>query len=936
MIFMRIHLASFLLFLSSLFVLSMQAQVITTIPALPIADDTVTIIYDASLGNGALAGFSGDVYAHTGVITDKSTSPSDWKFVKSAWGTTDPNVKMTPLGNDRYQLKYHIRNYYGVPMADTIKMLAFVFRDGPGNTVGRASDGSDMFVNVAQAGLGVVILNPANPQNILNQGGTLNIILGGSGADTLRLLVNQVEVQKSAMNSLNYTFNATNVGFYRITAIAEAGGSTSVDSTSIYVRNPNPPVAALPAGIRDGINYINDTTVVLALYAPLKSYAFVIGDFNNWEIADLNYMNRSPDGNHYWKEISGLTPGTEYAYQYLVDGSLRIADPYTEKILDPWADKDITAATYPNLKPYPVGKTTRIVSVFQTAQQPYQWQNSNFQKPSNTDLLVYEMHLRDFLAAHDFKTLIDTLNYIQKLGFNALELMPVHEFENNDSWGYNPSFFFAVDKYYGPAADLKALVDTCHSRGIAVIVDVVLNHAFGQNPWVELWWDDANNRPAANSPFFNPIPKHDFNVGNDFNHESQATQDFVFRFVKHWLEEYQLDGFRFDLSKGFTQKNTLGNTGAWGQYDGTRVAYLKAIADSMWAVSPNSYVILEHLADNAEEKELGNYGLMLWGNAHFDYKDAAIGYTPGDFNWVSYKNRGWNNPHVVGYMESHDEQRLMFEAITYGNSSGNYNIKNLQTGLERMEMAATFLLTVPGPKMIWQFGELGYEVDIDQNGRTGRKPIRWNYYRDPARKRLFQVYSALAQLRIAEPAFESTDFSLQVNGKMKRIQINHADMDVIVIGNFGVTFGTINPNFQKTGKWYEFFTGDSLNVSNTMANIGLNPGEYRLYTTKKFAKPNLINVGLSPENQFDSRFAAFPNPSDGLLHIELKLAQSADIRLSLMDYQGRLVADKGLEKKSSGMHSISWDLRERALPAGLYIVRLQAEGKEISQKLFIK
>lgn len=925
----------FILILTGLFAMHMQAQVITTIPTLPSADDTVTIIYDATLGNGALAGFTGDVYAHTGVITDKSTSPSDWKYVKSGWGTTNPSVKMQPLGSDKYQLKYHIRNYYGVPMSDTIKQMAFVFRDGPGNTVGRAADGSDMYVNVAQAGLGLVFLNPADPQNIVDQGGSLNILIGGNNADTLRLFINQVEVSKTANASLNYTFNATTVGFYRLKAVAEDGSTVLEDSTGLYVRDPNPPVAALPADVRDGINYIDDTTVILALYAPLKNYAFVIGDFNNWEVADINYMNRTPDGNYYWKEISNLTPGEEYAYQYWVDGDLRIADPYTEKILDPWSDGGIGNA-YPNLKSYPFGKTSRIVSVFQTAQQPFNWQTTNFQKPSNTDLLVYELHLRDFVAAHDFKTVMDTLNYIQKLGFNAIELMPIQEFENNDSWGYNPSFFFAVDKYYGPAEDLKALIDACHARGIAVIGDVVLNHAFGQNPWVELWWDDMNNRPAPNSPFFNPIPKHDFNVGNDFNHESQATKNFVFRFVKHWLSEYQFDGFRFDLSKGFTQKNTLGNTGAWGQFDATRVAYLKAIADTMWSVDPEAYVVLEHLADNGEEKELGNYGLMLWGNAHFDYKDAAIGYTPGNFNWISYKNRGWNEPHVIGYMESHDEQRLMFEAVTYGNSSGNYNIKNLETGLSRMELAATFFFTVPGPKMIWQFGELGYEVDIDQNGRTGRKPIRWNYYNQPARKRLYQVYAALAALKVNEPAFESDIFRLNVSGNMKRIHIDHADMDVAVLGNFGVSFATINPTFQRTGMWYEFFTGDSMNVTNTSANIGLNPGEYRLYTTKKLTKPNLINVGLSPEKQFDGVFQTFPNPTDGMINIEISLPSTSPIRMSLMDYQGKVVATQDLQAFPAGVHQFQWNLQNQSLSAGLYVVRLQAGKQEVSQKIVFK
>ena len=922
--------------LLSLIAISSSAQVITTIPTLPIADDTVTVIYDATLGNGALAGFSGDVYAHTGVITDKSTSPTDWKYVKSGWATTDPNVKMKSLGNDRYQLKYHIRNYYGVPMTDTIKQLAFVFRDAGGNTVGRAADGSDMYVNVAQAGLSLTILNPADPQNIIDQGASLSILIGSNAADSVRLFINGAEVSKTDMPSLSYTFMGTTVGFYRIKAVAENGAGTISDSVALYVRDPNPPVASLPPDMQDGINYINDTTVVLVLFAPFKSYAFVIGDFNDWEVADINYMNRTPNGQHYWKEITGLTPGEEYAYQYWVDGDLKIADPYTDKILDPWADDDISASTYPNLKSYPFGKTSRIVSVFQTAQSPYNWQHSNFQKPAVTDMVVYELHIRDFLGKHDFKTVMDTLDYLQNLGINAIEFMPIMEFENNDSWGYNPSFFFAVDKYYGPKDDFKALVDECHRRGIAVIGDIVLNHAFGQNPWVELWWDGANNRPAMINPFFNPVAKHDFNVGYDFNHESQSTQDFVNRVVKYWLEEYQLDGYRFDLSKGFTQKNTVGNIGAFGAYDADRIATLKRIADTMWRVNPEALVILEHFADNSEERELANYGMLIWGNAHWDYKDAAIGYTPGDFNWVSYKRRGWNDPHVVGYMESHDEQRLMYEAIMYGNSSGNYSIKNKNTGLERMEQAAAFFITVPGPKLIWQFGELGYDIDIDQNGRTGRKPIRWNYFKEPARKRLYQVYQALIELKVNEPAFESDDFTLSVNGNSKTIHINHSDMDVAIIGNFGVTPNGVNPAFQHTGWWYEFFSGDSMNVTNTTAGISLNPGEYRLFTDKRLAQPNILNVSIDDERFSDATFDLYPNPADAFFYIDLELKKTANISLKLMDFQGREILQSDLGQHVAGSHLLNWDVRNEGLASGLYFVQMQVGNQEITRKLMVK
>ncbi|MEZ4686909.1 MAG: alpha-amylase family glycosyl hydrolase [Bacteroidia bacterium] len=737
-----------------------------------------------------------------------------------------------------YQIKYHIRNYYGVPQSDTIKRLAFVFRDGPGNTTGRDVGGTDIFVDVAAPGWSLNFLSPSNRQAILEPGNNLNIIAGASRADSMHLLVNGLKVASQSGKSISYLFTASATGTTELIARAFSNGQTKDESTSLYVKPASPPVAALPTGLRNGVNYINDTTVTLVLLAPQKDHVFVIGEFNDWAVTDLNFMNVTPDRNRYWQTITGLTPGKEYAYQYYINSELKVADYLCEKILDPWSDPWIPAANYPNLKAYPAEHTSDLVSVFQTARPEYQWQTTGFTPPKVTDLVVYELLVRDFSEEDNYQAVIDRLDYLEELGINALQLMPVMEFENNDSWGYNPSFMLAPDKYYGTPEKLKELIDKCHARGIAVILDIVLNHQFGQSPMVRMYWDFANNRPAANSPWFNPEAKHDFNVGYDMNHESQSTKDFVNRVVHHWIEEFHIDGYRFDLSKGFTQKNTLGNVGAWGQYDANRVALWKAIADTIWSIDPDSYVILEHFADNSEERELGNYGMLLWGNSNHNYNEATMGYhTDSDFSWISYKNRGWATPNVMGYMESHDEERLMYKNLQFGNSNPGtgYNIKDLETALARMELAGTFFFTIPGPKMVWQFGELGYDVNIDFNGRIGRKPVRWEYFENPARQRLYKIWGALAKLRRAEPAFETQNFSLDVGGSMKRISLNHPDMNVTVLGNFDKSTGNITPNFQQVGTWYEYFSGDSISVANTTTPISLAAGEYRLYTTKRLS-----------------------------------------------------------------------------------------------------
>ena len=102
---------------------------------------------------------------------------------------------------------------------------------------------------------------------------------------------------------------------------------------------------------------------------------------------------------------------------------------------------------------------------------------------------------------------------------------------------------------------------------------------------------------------------------------------------------------------------------------------------------------------------------------HSEYLQATMGYG-GDLSRAIHSNRGWNYPHLISYMESHDEERIMFTNLLYGNSYNGYDTKDFNTAIDRMKLAYTFLLLAPGPKMMWQFGELGYDYSIElcENG----------------------------------------------------------------------------------------------------------------------------------------------------------------------------------------------------------------------------
>lgn len=907
------------------------AQILSITPVFPTVEDTVTIIYDATEGNGALVGIS-PVYAHTGLITSSSSSPTDWKYVQGTWGIADPNVIMTDLGNNLHEIKYHIRSFYNVPQNETVLKLAFVFRDAAGNNVGRAADGSDIYYDVysANSPLITAFITPTAQSLAVNSGDNISIHGAASDTATMTLFDNGTQISQVYDKNIYHTITAAGSGNHMVELVVDDGTNT-VRDTFNYVINPTLTIQAMPTNTELGVNYVNDTTVRLRLYAPNKNFIYVVGDFNDWNLDANYYMNQDPDGANWWIEISGLTADTEYGFQYFIDNTIKIADPYSEKVLDPSNDPWISSATYPNLKPYPSGKTTGIVGVMHPGKPAYAWQVTNFTKPAKEEMVVYELLVRDFLAAHDYKTLKDTLDYLQTLGINTIELMPVNEFEGNESWGYNPSFHMALDKYYGPADDFKAFIDECHNRGIAVILDVVYNHAFSQSPLCQLYWDNTNFQPSASNPWLNPTARHPFNVGYDFNHESPATREFVDRVMLYWINEFKVDGFRFDLSKGFTQTNNPNNVGAWGQYDASRIAILKHYADVCWTADPNFYVVLEHFSDNSEEKELANYGMMFWGNHNHDYTEAAMGY-PSSFSWISYKQRGWNDPHVIGYMESHDEERMIFKNVTFGNSSGSYDIQYLGTALDRAEQAAAFFFTIPGPKLMWQFGELGYDYSIDYNGRVGNKPIKWDYFTEGHRKDLYDAYTALIHLKTDNPVFNTTDFSLAVGGTGKRIKLNHSSMDVCIIGNFDVVQQSVFPAFQNAGDWYNYINGDTLTVTDPNAGIVLAPGEYRIYTSVPINNPYYTNT-KELDNSDKFLLNAYPNPASTFTTIAYHLEESTNVQVDLFDLMGKKVVNLANEQQTAGDQYINVDTSE--LPKGSYLVRLVANGQVSTQRIVV-
>ena len=767
-------------------------------PVCPDADKPCTIKFNPASDN-PLYGHTGELYAHLGVIVD-----GEWKYVPTEWGSTDEKIHFKKVADNLWELKLEptVREYFQSGETPVTK-LAVIVRTADG----AKSHNDDQFCSAID---------------------------------------NKYKAEEFVPDDLV--------------------------------------TKKLPDGAEYGINYNADGSVTFVLYdkdnaGKSHKYCYIVGDWNDWTRKTEGAMYYDGSKGCWWITLDGFDADKEYRFQYRLGNNsgsdTYVSDPYTEIVYDEWNDQYIQG-----VPAFPAG-AKQLVSAFQIRKPEYSWKHKDVKVEDKNDLVIYEMLFRDFTTSQNIAGAMSQLDYIENLGVTAVQLMPIQEFDGNLSWGYNPNHWFALDKYYGTREQYKEFIDECHARGLAVIVDVVYNHATGSHPWAKMWW--SGSATAENNPFFNVSPTHPYNVYHDMNHENALVKEHVKRSLEYLLTEYDVDGFRFDLTKGFTQKDTGGDNGdvaAWGRYDQSRVDILKGYADHIWSVKDDAVVIFEHLSDWDEEKVLAEYGIQLWRNVNHEYRSAVAGGT-GNFSNM-YSNAPFGG--FVGYMESHDEERLCYgagadassitwgviglgddwnndkvmskdgaffsvknvtvkdndrfkirkagewnDAFNYGASSDNfkltvgqgYQMTNgngskdmyvpaagtydiyfsldaemvwlmnagqrpadpavtpggesedaLTVAMRRAGASAAFFLTVPGPKMIWQFGEIGYDYTIEHNGRTGEKPVvTAQYMAEPARKALYDTYASLLKFRRENPRFFDKDakFEWTPSGSVKKI-----------------------------------------------------------------------------------------------------------------------------------------------------------------------
>jgi 1,4-alpha-glucan branching enzyme len=836
----------------------------------------------------------------------------------------------------------------------------------PLNPFSNAADNNNSLVYVKNP----MIFQPTISNNTLitdDQNVNFNVTLTSAINDSLDFNASKIDVNGKEISNWTEFYNSQNYllsisgdtlkqkyftsgsNVITIELRTQANAVTKDSVKFVYQQAVEPVSADLPAGWRQGVTIISSDSVGIVLFAPKKDFVYLIGDFNDYTLDPTFLMNKheiNADSVYWWLGVGGLSPSMEYGFQYLINGQDRVADPYSQLLLVPGDDnfRDIPASLFPNRKPYPTGKTQQIVGVFSTRTDwlDYNWEVENFERPKPEELVIYEMLVRDWVSSHSYQSVIDSLDYLTRLGVNALQLMPVMEFEGNESWGYNTISHFAVDKYYGTPQKLKELIDECHKRGIAVILDIVFNHMYGQSPLVRLYNDGDFGLPTLEHPYFNRIdPNTVFSFGYDMNQESTATKAYIDSASAFWLEKYKVDGFRYDFTKGMT--NTRGDGGA---YDASRVQILKRMGDEVRKRDSTAYLILEHFADTREERELNDYGFMSWaGGTKSPSQEAAMGYHDGGKSNLSdfyYGNRGFANPYWVGYLESHDEERLMFKMEESGASEGSYSVQDQETALERMKAMGVFFL-IPGPKMIWQFGELGYDFSIDFNGRTGNKPIRWDYQQDESRLKIFKAWSEILRLRKTDQIFSSgsTNVSLNLGPSLKTYWLEKDGEYAYVAANLDTKTREASLLMPKDTTYYDFWTGNSIQTEiinrDPRHAISMEPGSFKIFTTKKFDKPTEGGLVVSVD-ELDNDLPVsttlmqnYPNPFNPATTINYYLKTPSLIELSVYDLNGRKVATIANNNQNSGWHTATFDASN--LSSGIYIYRLVTDNLAVTKKM---
>lgn len=764
-----------------------SAQVVTTDPVIVQTDSKgIVVTYHADQGNRGLQGLTAStpIYAHTGVITSESKSQSDWKHAPT-WGDNSAKYALKYVSADTWTLTIpDINSFYGISAGETVEQLVFVFRNADCSREGKTAEGGDIFVKVYPEGFHVVLEKSVSSQ-VITDNTPVTFTAHTTSPANITITLGNGSTLASANNATSASGQQafTTMGDYTVTARATTTSGQSASTSINVVRISNSTAQNYPGGVpKMGAVANADGSVTFCICAPDKQSMILMPSWNGYH-ASASTLMKYQDYNGYryfWTTVTGLEKNKDYFYYYLADGERAVGDPYANLILDPYSDRYINQDVFPNLPAYPVNDVPYSVPLawYNSSHNNYDWKITDFKGVNKDQLVIYELLIRDFSGTDGqangsgtVQGVIDKLDYIKSLGVNAIELLPIMEFNGNNSWGYNTNFYFAPDKAYGTPNDYRKLIDECHARGIAVILDIVFNQSDGLHPWYQLY-------DIAKNPFYNGSAPHSYSVLNDWKQENPVVQQQWHDALTHWLTNYKVDGFRFDLVKGLGDDSSYGTTyypatntyanpsdANTNKYNASRVARMKELHKVISAVNPDAYFINENLAGEEEENQMAQDGELNWANINSQAVTFACGTVGGsDLNRFYSPNDSRLRGSTVSYAESHDEERLAYIMST------DRCVSAIRTSLERQMLrlgcVAAQMLISPGAHMIWQFEELGADQTTknpDGGNNTDPKNVVWNYLDNEYRAGLKNTYAALCAIRQAAPDLFGNESTVEMN-----------------------------------------------------------------------------------------------------------------------------------------------------------------------------
>lgn len=635
----------------------------------------------------------------------------------------------------------------------------------------------------------VRIVSPLNDEAVVD---APNVELLADRADQVELRLNDRVVASVAESplELKLPFQQLGYGRHQLTARAERNGLVGMQQLYFW-KLPAHRVESIPPGTAWGATDNNDGTVTFALHAPGKRFVSVMGDFNGWDpFADM--MNYSPDGT--WWLTRAVSNGV-WQFQYVIEGRRFLADPYSPDV--EWKDE----RGQEGYQPWDARTVLRV------GQPEFTWTATNYARPALDQLVIYELHIDDMLPGGGFTGLISKLDYIRDLGFNAIEPLPWTEFASDHSWGYNPSFHFAPESSYGSPDDLKRLIDEAHKRGIAVIMDAVLNHMDRSAPLFQLYGHDYSA-----SPFFRQFSGENWGFP-DIDQRSRATKRYMQDVITHWLQEYRVDGIRYDATR-FVE---------WEGYNEWGASWFAFAAHQ---ADPSSYQIAEHIPSdpdfiNSTEMDTTWGDHFRWNMRHM-IEDARLDREVFAGLMIPSKRGFTNALQRIAYTESHDEERVMHEL-----KARNYPSVERR---RRAELAYALTLIAPGPAMIYA----GQEIGEDTPKRVGSNPIQWKRTKgalNGENRNLLQTARTLTRLRATHSALRGEWVNIHENMPDDVVVVDRTGNEgsVLLAGNLGRANRRVTFTLPHSGPWRSALKGRALQTRGNESALTLAPGEVAVF-----------------------------------------------------------------------------------------------------------